>query len=65
MSYYQRSGFKHLGESKAQFGGGGWHDMVSPFLPTPIRPRVACVKVRDSLFLQIHDLPRESKSLKS
>jgi hypothetical protein len=28
MSYYERSGFKHLGESKAQFGGGGWHDMV-------------------------------------
>lgn len=34
MSYYQRSWFKHLGESKAQFGGGGWHDMVSLFLST-------------------------------
>ncbi|GAB1318815.1 Polyamine N-acetyltransferase 1 [Madurella fahalii] len=27
VSYYERSGFKHVGESKAQFGGGGWHDM--------------------------------------
>ncbi|KAK4238386.1 putative nucleolar GTP-binding protein 1 [Achaetomium macrosporum] len=27
VSYYERFGFKHLGESKAQFGGGGWHDM--------------------------------------
>ncbi|KAL2153119.1 hypothetical protein VTH82DRAFT_4274 [Thermothelomyces myriococcoides] len=28
VSYYERLGFKHLGPSKAQFGGGGWHDMV-------------------------------------
>ncbi|KAK4130755.1 acyl-CoA N-acyltransferase [Trichocladium antarcticum] len=28
VSYYVRSGFKHVGESKVQFGGGGWHDMV-------------------------------------
>lgn len=28
VSYYERSGYKHVGESKAQFGGGGWHDMV-------------------------------------
>ncbi|KAL2267519.1 hypothetical protein VTJ83DRAFT_4796 [Remersonia thermophila] len=28
VAYYQRLGFQHLGESKAQFGGGGWHDMV-------------------------------------
>ncbi|KAK3324255.1 acyl-CoA N-acyltransferase [Cercophora scortea] len=28
VSYYERFGFKHIGESKAQFGGGGWHDMI-------------------------------------
>ncbi|KAK4100842.1 acyl-CoA N-acyltransferase [Parathielavia hyrcaniae] len=28
VSYYERSGFKHMGESKAEYGGGGWHDMV-------------------------------------
>ncbi|KAK4244988.1 putative nucleolar GTP-binding protein 1 [Corynascus novoguineensis] len=27
VSYYERLGFKHLGPSKVQFGGGGWHDM--------------------------------------
>lgn len=29
VRYYERFGFKHKGESKAQFGGGGWHDMVT------------------------------------
>jgi ribosomal protein S18 acetylase RimI-like enzyme len=29
VSYYERFGFKQKGKSKAQFGGGGWHDMVS------------------------------------
>lgn len=33
VSYYERSGYTHLGESKAQFGGGGWHDMVSTHVP--------------------------------
>lgn len=33
VSYYERFGFKHAGKSKAQFGGGGWHDMVFD-LPT-------------------------------
>ncbi|KAI3402133.1 hypothetical protein diail_62 [Diaporthe ilicicola] len=28
VSYYERFGFKHAGKSKAEFGGGGWHDMV-------------------------------------
>lgn len=28
VAYYQRFGFQHMGESKAEFGGGGWHDMV-------------------------------------
>jgi len=28
VSYYERFGFRHVGESKAEFGGGGWHDMV-------------------------------------
>ncbi|KAL2258509.1 hypothetical protein VTK26DRAFT_8163 [Humicola hyalothermophila] len=36
VSYYERSGFTHVGESKAQFGGGGWHDMVYD-LPLPAK----------------------------
>ncbi|KAK4193938.1 acyl-CoA N-acyltransferase [Podospora australis] len=28
VSYYERFGYKSLGPSKAQFGGGGWTDMV-------------------------------------
>lgn len=28
MTYYERFGFKHAGESNAKFGGGGWHDMI-------------------------------------
>lgn len=28
ISYYERFGFKSLGPSKAEFGGGGWYDMV-------------------------------------
>ncbi|KAK0629790.1 hypothetical protein B0T17DRAFT_589473 [Bombardia bombarda] len=34
VSYYERFGFKHVGKSKAEFGGGGWHDMVHD-LPGP------------------------------
>ncbi|KAH7626225.1 acyl-CoA N-acyltransferase [Sordaria sp. MPI-SDFR-AT-0083] len=29
VSYYERLGFKCIGKSHAEFGGGGWHDMVS------------------------------------
>ncbi len=36
VSYYERSGYKHLGKSKAQFGGGGWHDMVNIPFPCPL-----------------------------
>ncbi|KAL1883803.1 hypothetical protein VTK73DRAFT_8339 [Phialemonium thermophilum] len=28
VGYYERIGFQHKGESKATFGGGGWHNMV-------------------------------------
>ncbi|CAJ2513798.1 Uu.00g019170.m01.CDS01 [Anthostomella pinea] len=28
VNYYKRFGFKHVGPSKASFGGGGWHDMT-------------------------------------
>ncbi|PIA93010.1 hypothetical protein CB0940_04109 [Cercospora beticola] len=28
LPYYERFGFKNLGPSKAQFGGGGWYDMT-------------------------------------
>lgn len=30
IGYYERFGFKSLGPSQAQFGGGGWYDMVRP-----------------------------------
>ncbi|KAI0458727.1 hypothetical protein F5B21DRAFT_459236 [Xylaria acuta] len=28
VNYYKRFGFSHAGTSKANFSGGGWHDMV-------------------------------------
>lgn len=28
VGYYERFGFKNKGRSNAQFGGGGWFDMV-------------------------------------
>lgn len=28
IGYYERFGFVRKGESQAQFGGGGWFDMV-------------------------------------
>lgn len=28
IGFYEQFGFVKKGESKAQFGGGGWHDMV-------------------------------------
>ncbi|KAL8298442.1 hypothetical protein RB600_003122 [Gaeumannomyces tritici] len=28
VNYYKRFGFQHVGPSKCQFGGGGWHDMA-------------------------------------
>ncbi|TDZ37668.1 Serotonin N-acetyltransferase [Colletotrichum sidae] len=34
VSYYKQFGFRHLGESKASFAGGGWNDMVVD-LPGP------------------------------
>jgi hypothetical protein len=30
VNYYERFGFQSKGASPAQFGGGGWHDMVRP-----------------------------------
>lgn len=30
IPFYESCGLKLLGESKAQFGGGGWYDMVWP-----------------------------------
>ena len=33
ISYYERTGFKHAGESRVKYGGGGWHDMVSVTIP--------------------------------
>ncbi|KAF2705519.1 acyl-CoA N-acyltransferase [Pleomassaria siparia CBS 279.74] len=31
VPFYERSGFKSLGPSKAQYGGGGWVDMIMEF----------------------------------
>ena len=31
VDYYTKLGFTNNGPSEAQFGGGGWFDMVSPF----------------------------------
>ncbi|KAJ2987621.1 hypothetical protein NUW58_g4403 [Xylaria curta] len=28
VNYYKRFGFSHVGPSEANFGGGGWHNMV-------------------------------------
>lgn len=28
IPYYEKFGFKSKGQSKAQFGGGGWFDMT-------------------------------------
>lgn len=30
VSYYERFGFKNAGASKAEYGGGGWYNMVRP-----------------------------------
>lgn len=40
VKYYERFGFKHAGKSEAQFGGGGWHDMVFdlPTAPATLGP---------------------------
>lgn len=35
VSYYEKLGFKHAGASQAQFGGGGWHDMVFDLASRP------------------------------
>lgn len=31
IRFYENAGFKNVGESKCQYGGGGWHDMVMDF----------------------------------
>lgn len=36
VTYYERFGFQNKGPSPAQFGGGGWHDMVLE-LPGPTK----------------------------
>lgn len=28
VPFYERLGFEYRGKSKAQYGGGGWNDMV-------------------------------------
>lgn len=33
VPYYEQFGFVNKGESAAQFGGGGWIDMVKEFVP--------------------------------
>lgn len=33
IHYYESFGFENKGPSEAQFGGGGWYDMVKEFKP--------------------------------
>lgn len=33
ITYYEKFGFENKGKSKAQFGGGGWYDMVKELKP--------------------------------
>lgn len=40
LTYYERFGYKHMGQSNAKFGGGGWHDMVFD-LAGQLRPDTA------------------------
>ncbi|KAF2113329.1 hypothetical protein BDV96DRAFT_496268 [Lophiotrema nucula] len=35
ISWYEKAGFKLVGESKCQYGGGGWFDMVMEFDDVP------------------------------
>ncbi|EGS21123.1 arylalkylamine N-acetyltransferase-like protein [Thermochaetoides thermophila DSM 1495] len=41
ISYYERTGFKHAGESRVRYGGGGWHDMVYDLPRQPAKPGLA------------------------
>ncbi|KAK4499545.1 hypothetical protein PRZ48_010061 [Zasmidium cellare] len=34
IPYYEKLGFENKGQSKAQFGGGGWYDMVKQLQPS-------------------------------
>lgn len=31
LKFYEGVGFKKIGESRCQYGGGGWYDMVMDF----------------------------------
>jgi len=37
VSWYEKLGFINKGPSKAQFGGGGWYDMVFELKPLEAR----------------------------
>lgn len=34
IPFYENAGFRKVGESKCQYGGGGWYDMVMEFSET-------------------------------
>jgi ribosomal protein S18 acetylase RimI-like enzyme len=34
IGFYENAGFRKVGESKCQYGGGGWYDMVMEFSET-------------------------------
>lgn len=36
INFYEKLGFKNQGKSQAQFGGGGWYDMVCFLIGSPI-----------------------------
>ncbi|KAF0330308.1 Polyamine N-acetyltransferase 1 [Colletotrichum aenigma] len=47
VSYYKRFGFRHLGESRASFAGGGWNDMVIDLAGPPKKSTEALKAVAD------------------
>jgi hypothetical protein len=57
MSWYEKLGFSSKGKSKAQFGGGGWYDMVSRSLIniwlglTPLGLRVEIIRAKSCIRL--------------
>ncbi|KAI8155452.1 Polyamine N-acetyltransferase 1 [Colletotrichum sp. SAR 10_70] len=47
VSYYKRFGFRHVGESRASFAGGGWNDMVIDLAGPPKKSTEALKAVAD------------------
>jgi hypothetical protein len=44
MAWYEKLGFSNKGKSKAQFGGGGWYDLVRIYLQTSIKRQLTLIR---------------------